>query len=82
MDAIAETIFHPMARGFLPEEYKAVMAGGRQVPLSKFPKERVCQVVIGNTWQLLLARGLLMKGQKEVMVFFQEDTRVLRLGQL
>ena len=76
MDAIAETIFRPIARGFLPEEYRAIMVGGRQVPLSKYLKEGVRPVVIGNAWRRLLARGLLREGHKEVMAFFQEDARV------
>ena len=38
MDNVAEVICCPMTVGFLPEKHRETMAGGRQVPLSKFPK--------------------------------------------
>ena len=65
-----------MARGFLPDEHRTVMVGGRQVPVSKWPKKGVRPLLVGSAWRRLLARGLLGERKREVLDFFQANSRV------
>jgi hypothetical protein len=76
MEHLALVIFKPMARGFLPDEHRTLMVGGRQVPVSKWPKKGVRPLLVGSAWRRLLARGLLGERKREVLDFFQANSRV------
>ena len=70
MDRIASVFFRPIAEGYLPTRYRALLAGGRLVALSKFPKTGILPIVVGNAWRRLVAKGLMRMCHKSVHHFF------------
>ena len=81
MDRIARVFFRPIAEGYLPSRYRALLAGGRLVALSKFPKTGIRPIVVGNAWRRLVAKGLMQMCHKSVHNFFQHrHPRALQFG--
>ena len=46
------------------------------MPVSKWPKKGVRPLLVGSAWRRLLARGLLGERKREVLDFFQANSRV------
>ena len=70
---IARYWIRPVAAGYLPLKYRADLAGGRLVALSKFPKPGIRPICISDTWRRLAAKGLGATANRHFQAFFQES---------
>ena len=58
MDNLATFWARPLAMGYLPPQYRADLAGGRLIALSKHPKERIRHIfMITDALRRLVAKG-------------------------
>ena len=73
LDQVASVFFRPIAEGYLPKRYRELLAGGRLVALSKFPKPGIRPICVGNAWSLLVSKGLLQICQENFENVFQFD---------
>ena len=81
LDAIARLWIRPVAAGYLPPPYRADLAGGRLVALSKFPKPGIRPICITDAWRRLAAKGLGTTSDAQFQAFFQESqTNALQFG--
>ena len=81
LDQAARVFFRPIAEGYLPVRYRDLLAGGRLVALSKFPKPGVRPICVGNAWRRLVAKGLLQMCHESIENFFQHrHVRALQFG--
>jgi hypothetical protein len=81
LDAIARHWIRPVAAGYLPHKYRADLAGGRLVALSKLPKPGIRPICISDTWRRLAATGLGTTAYEHFQVFFQESqSNALQFG--
>ena len=71
----------PVAAGYLPPLYRADLASGRLVALSKFPKPGIRPICITDAWRRLAAKGLGTTSDTQFQAFFQESqTNALQFG--
>jgi hypothetical protein len=81
LDQAARVFFRPIAEGYLPVRYRDLLAGGRLVALSKFPKPGVRPICVGNAWRRLVAKGLLQMCHESIENCFQHrHVRALQFG--
>ena len=71
MEEIARAWIRPVAAGRLPAAYRAHLAGGRLVALSKFPKPGVRPICVTDCWRRIAGRGLLQKCFPHLQQYFQ-----------
>ena len=81
LEDIAQHWLRPVAAGYLPEKYRAHLAGGRLVALSKAPKPGIRPICISDAWRRLTAKGLGKECYNHVQEFFQHShPRALQFG--
>ena len=72
-NAMAQQIVKPFVLGQLPEPYRAALAGGRLVPISKKPKPGVRPICVTDLLRRLAIKGLLRRCQHEHDRYFQNS---------
>ena len=71
LDQVASIFFRPIAEGYLPIWYRELLAGGRLVALSTFPKPGIRPICVGSAWRRFVAKGLLQMCQESFEIFVQ-----------
>ena len=81
MDNLATFWARPLAMGYLPPQYRADLAGGRLIALSKHPKECIRPICITDALRRLVAKGLYKccKGSF-AFVFEEQHPRAIQFG--
>ena len=81
MTQVANAWVKQLAAGYLQSSYRQVLAGGRLIALSKYPKPGVHPICISDALRRLTGRGRLKKCQPYFGQYFQESLlNVIQFG--
>jgi len=70
LSILADSVFQPLAMGFLSQDFSDLVIGGRLLGIPKGHKPGVRPICIGNAWRRLLAKGLLARQHAALESYF------------